>query len=120
VEQDLTTDGGVVLATGSSAKIGNFAARGLAWMPDKTGAKTALVSVPFTSIHKMHDLAKEAILMRHLREHQEHGGMEPFSMRMENLQQPGANMLLLQVSFCCICTNHPLGCHIATAPNSLW
>lgn len=96
----MSSDHGALLARGHSASTGAFDLRVHLRMNSSTqrpeDAEAGLVSVPFESFHKMHDLAGSAIKRHYQQQYQQHG-QPPSVLSVGRLQQPGANMVMLQV-----------------------
>ena len=96
--QEMLGGGAAVLATGRPDAIGAFAVSAQLSLSNPSGASTAVVSVPFDKMHKMHDLAMAAVDARRRRLIQGQDmatTLVPYIM--ESVQQPRANIVLLQV-----------------------
>lgn len=100
--QELQSSGGVLLASGVSAEVGQWGAvarlQGGSYRDQQNVVSAAKFRVP--QFHKMHDHATEAIKMRYMSLRQQ-GREQQFDGSMEHVAMDDANVVLLQVSHLC-------------------
>ena len=96
--QELASPAGAVIASGSSAAIGAFdlVAHVRGGSEQQNNASVGCLSMPYADLHKMHDLAGQAITSVYQQYYSQHGQAPQF-LSMGYLQQPHANMVMLQV-----------------------
>lgn len=104
--QELQSTGGVLVASGVSTDVGQWAAvarlQGEGSRATSSVASAASLRVP--QFHKMHDHATAAIKMRSMRLRQE-GSTQQFDGSMEGVAMEDGNVVLLQVGALAGCTD---------------
>jgi hypothetical protein len=94
--QELQHAEGFEVLRGHSHQVGTFSVRGHAQLSSSSGASVSMVSLPLQQVHQMHDVAKQAALVRYYREAQK-DPKAGFTHMMDSMLTPQGNVVLLQV-----------------------